>query len=73
MLPVVTGRLRFYDRPSAWGLIAGDDGRLYMVRGDQLPAPLPGEDERITFEPVDGAGGPRATGVQRTRAPRRPS
>ena len=63
----MTGQLRFYHQPTAWGLIAGDDGRLYMVRGDQLPGPPPREGERVTFEPVAAAGGPRAADVHRTR------
>jgi hypothetical protein len=64
------GRLRFYDRSTAWGVIAGDDGRLYNVRGDQLPAPPPEEGESITFEPLEAPGGPRATAVQRPKSAR---
>jgi cold shock CspA family protein len=61
----MTGRVRFYDTPTAWGVIAGDDGRLYMLRGDQLRDPLPREGERVSFEPMVAEGGPRAANVQR--------
>jgi cold shock CspA family protein len=61
----MTGRVRFYDTPTAWGVIAGDDGRLYMVRGDQMRDPSPREGDRVTFEPMIAEGGPRATSVQR--------
>ena len=30
---IKTGRIEFYDRPTAWGLILGDDQELYVVRG----------------------------------------
>jgi cold shock CspA family protein len=68
----MTGRLRFYHQPTSWGVIAGEDGRLYMVRGEQLPGPPPREGERVTFEPVAASGGPRAENVQRVRVVLRP-
>jgi hypothetical protein len=39
MLWAVTGQVKFYDEPTAWGLILGDDGGLYVVRGNRLPGP----------------------------------
>src|SRR3981189_2777576 len=30
---IKTGRIEFYDRPTAWGLIVGDDQDLYVIRG----------------------------------------
>lgn len=62
---MTTGRLRFYDGPTAWGVIVGDDGDLYMVQGrDVLGTPLR-EGERVRFAPVRRAGGLCATRVQR--------
>jgi cold shock CspA family protein len=61
----MTGQLRFYDRPTAWGVIAGDDGQLYMVLGNQVPGAPLREGERVRFEPVSGPGGLRAAGVRR--------
>jgi cold shock CspA family protein len=62
---MTTGRLRFYDGPTAWGLIVGDDGHLYMLHGrDVLGTPLR-EGERVRFAPVRRAGGLSAIRVQR--------
>jgi len=61
------GRLSFYDASTNWGLIAGDDGRLYAVRGDQFSGAQPKPGERVSFAPLESAGGPRATGVERLR------
>jgi cold shock CspA family protein len=59
------GRLRFYDAPTAWGLIVGDDGRLYVVRGPSMHEPSPQEGEHVSFEPVRTSNGLRALGVRR--------
>ena len=61
----MTSNVRFYDPSTAWGVIAGDDGILYMMDGDQLPVPPPREGERVRFDSVGGPGGPRAARVQR--------
>jgi hypothetical protein len=61
----MTGQLRFYDRPSGWGVIAGDDGTLYMLDGQHLTAPPLRVGERLRFEPATAPGGWRATGIQR--------
>jgi hypothetical protein len=60
----MTGELAFYDRPSAWGLIYGDDGRVYVVHGAELVGPAPRVRERVLFEPLATARGLRALGVR---------
>jgi hypothetical protein len=60
----MTGRVRFYDGATRWGVVAGDDGSLYMIHG-QPPGPPLREGERIRFEPTAAPGGPRATSIQR--------
>jgi cold shock CspA family protein len=61
----MTGRLRFYDGPTAWGVVVGDDGQLYMVHGQPASGAPLRVGERVRFEPSTGPGGLRATGVQR--------
>jgi cold shock CspA family protein len=63
--PTITGHLKFYDAPSAWGLILGEDDRLYVVRGDQLIEPLPLTGQKVAFEPHKTRTGLRALGVRR--------
>jgi cold shock CspA family protein len=63
----MTGQVRFYDPASAWGVIAGDDGQLYTVRGSQVAGSPPREGDKVHFEPVSAAGGQRAVGVRRIR------
>jgi cold shock CspA family protein len=64
----MTGRLRFYDPPTAWGVVLGDDGQLYMLQGQPMPGAPLRVGERVRFEPATGPGGLRATGVQRVEA-----
>jgi cold shock CspA family protein len=64
----MTGRLRFYDSPTAWGVVLGDDGQLYMIQGQPASGMPLRLGERVRFEPAPGPGGPRATGVQRLDA-----
>lgn len=59
------GQLRFYDRVSGWGVIAGDDGMLYMLDGQRLTGAPLRLGERMRFEPAAAPGGLRATAVQR--------
>jgi cold shock CspA family protein len=63
----MTGGLRFYDRPTGWGIILGDDGQLYMIQGRIAGPPLR-EGERFRFEPASGPGGLRATSIERLSA-----
>ncbi|HEV8438129.1 MAG TPA: hypothetical protein VGT40_08545 [Methylomirabilota bacterium] len=63
----MTGEVKFYDEATAWGLILGADGALYVVRGGRLlGAPLRIGDT-VIFEPQPAPGGPRATAVRRLR------
>jgi cold shock CspA family protein len=59
------GQIKFYDEPSAWGIILGDDGALYVVRGARIPGPPLRVGERVAFEPRPAPGGPRAAAVRR--------
>ena len=44
---IKTGRIEFYDRPTAWGLIVGDDQDLYVVRGRDGRGAAPRVGERV--------------------------
>ena len=59
------GQVTFYDESTAWGVILGDDGGLYAVRGTLLSGPPRQVGDRVVFEPRPAPGGPRAAGVQR--------
>ena len=61
---IKTGRIEFYDRPTAWGLIMGDDQELYVVRGRDGRVPPPRVGERVSFEPQTMADGKRAAEVR---------
>jgi cold shock CspA family protein len=63
--PTITGYLKFFDGPSAWGLILGEDGGLYVVRGDQLLEPTPQTGQKVAFEPQKTRTGLRALSVRR--------
>jgi cold shock CspA family protein len=58
------GLLGFYDEATAWGLILGEDGRLYAVRRSHMLEPGPQPGDRVTFEPRRGPGGLRAITVR---------
>lgn len=61
---IKTGRIEFYDRPTAWGLIIGDDQDLYVVRGRDARGAAPRVGERVSFEPQWGSDGKRAAEVR---------
>jgi cold shock CspA family protein len=61
----INGQVEFYDEASAWGLVRGDDGCLYDLRGGQLPGPPLRLGERVVFDPQPGPGAPRAAAVRR--------
>ena len=61
---IKTGRIEFYDRPTAWGLIVGDDQDLYVVRGRAGREAAPRVGERVSFEPQSGGDGKRAAEVR---------
>jgi cold shock CspA family protein len=62
---IMTGQVEFYDETCAWGLIRGDDGHLYDLRGAQFPGPPPRLGDRVLFDPQPAPGGPRALAVRR--------
>ena len=61
---IKTGRVEFYDRATAWGLIVGDDQDLYVIRGRDGRGVAPRVGERVSFEPRPGADDKRATEVR---------
>ena len=61
---IKTGRIEFYDRPTAWGLIVGDDQELYVVRGRDGRGVPPRVGERVSFEAGTVADGKRAAEVR---------
>jgi hypothetical protein len=65
----MTGRMTFYDEPSAWGLILGDDDRVYVVRGAQVVGTPPQVGEPVAFEPEQHGSALRAVRVRRAGAP----
>jgi hypothetical protein len=62
------GEISFYDEPSAWGVIVGQDGRLYEFRGAQIAGPPPRLGERVLFEPQASGRRRRAAVVRRLGA-----
>lgn len=61
----LAGELRFYDEATAWGVIAGEDGRFYVLRARRLATPPLSAGVRVLFDPVVTPGGLRATAVRR--------
>ncbi len=61
---IKTGRIEFYDRPTAWGLIVGDDQELYVVRGRDGRGAPPRVGERVSFETGVASDGKRAAEVR---------
>jgi len=61
---IKTGRIEFYDRPTAWGLIMGDDQELYVVRGRDGRGTALRVGERVSFEPPTAPDGKRAAEVR---------
>jgi cold shock CspA family protein len=62
---IKTGRIEFYDRPTAWGLIIGDDDQdLSVIRGRDGRGATPRVGERVSFEPQARTHSKRATEVR---------
>lgn len=64
---MIGGQIEFYDEDTGWGLIRGDDQRLYDLRGGQLAGPMPRVGEKVFFEPQAAPNGPRAVAVRRVK------
>ncbi len=67
----MTGRIEFYDEPTAWGVILGEDGRVYVLRGSRTPGAAPRVGDTVIFEPRATTTGLRADAVRRAGPPRR--
>jgi len=63
----MVGYMTFYDEPSAWGLILGEDERVYVVRGSHLIGPAPRVGEKVHFEPQQAGRALKAVAVRRLR------
>lgn len=61
---IKTGRIEFYDRPTGWGLIVGDDEELYVIPGRERRTPAPRVGERVSFEAHTASDGKRAAEVR---------
>ena len=62
------GQVKFYDETAAWGLVLGDDGKLYGVTSPRPRATETlTEGEYVLFEPQAAPGGLRAVAVRRLR------
>jgi hypothetical protein len=66
----ISRQIEFYDEPTSWGLIRGDDGHLYDLRGGQLAGSPPRVGDKVLFEPQSAPGGPPAVAVRRVKSPR---
>ena len=67
----MTGRIEFYDEPTAWGVILGEDGRVYVIRGSRAPGTAPRVGDTVIFEPRTTTTGLRADAVRRVPAAQR--
>lgn len=63
----MTGDMTFYNEPTAWGLILGDDEPLYVVRGSYMVGPAPRVGEKVRFEPRETGRALKAVEVRRIR------
>jgi len=61
----MTGHMTFYDDRSAWGLILGDDERVYVVRGSHVLGASPRVGDKVRFEPAETGSALRALAVRR--------
>ena len=62
---MMSGHIEFYDESTAWGLIRGEDGHLYDLRGGHIGGAPPIIGDKVVFEPQAAPGGRRATGIRR--------
>jgi cold shock CspA family protein len=64
----MTGQVTFLDEPTGWGLILGDDGRVYVLRRRDTQAPVLRPGDPVAFEPLATRRGMLAVAVQRRPA-----
>jgi hypothetical protein len=62
----MTGTMTFYDEPSSWGLIMGDDERIYVMRGGHVIGAPPRVGDKVHFEPEQTGRALRALSIRRT-------
>ncbi len=62
----MTGTMTFYDEPSAWGLIMGDDERVYVMRGGHIIGSPPRVGDKVQFEPEETGRARRALAIRRS-------
>ena len=62
----MTGTMTFYDEPSAWGLIRGDDERIYVMRGGHVIGAPPRVGDKVLFDPEETGRARRALAIRRT-------
>ncbi|HYB71418.1 MAG TPA: hypothetical protein VEH80_12120 [Candidatus Bathyarchaeia archaeon] len=67
MVKLKTGQIAFFDRPTAWGLIMGDDQELYVIRGRDGSGLWPRVGERVSFESQSTPDGKRAAEARLVR------
>ena len=65
----MTGQVTFLDQPTGWGLVLGDDGRVYVLRRRDVQGPPLVAGDHVSFEPFGSPRGLLALGVQRAPAP----
>jgi len=63
------GTVKFFNAQKGFGFIKGDDGKDYYVHTSQVQegAQL-AEDDRVSFDAVDGDRGPKAENVKKIGA-----
>jgi len=60
------GTVKFFNRLNHYGFINGDDGKSYFVHATGLKEGVSiDENDRVSFEPVEGDKGPKAEKVEK--------
>ncbi len=58
------GKVKFFNHMKGFGFIAGEDGKEYFVHRSALPEGIIlKEEDKVTFEVVEGDRGPKADKV----------
>jgi len=59
------GKVKFFNRPKAFGFIAGEDGKEYFVHESGIKQGSIDENDEVTFDVEDGERGPKAINVEK--------
>jgi CspA family cold shock protein len=63
---MVEGTVKFFNRMKSYGFINGDDGKTYFVHRTGLKEGVEiDENDRVSFEAVEGDKGPKAEKVEK--------